>query len=89
MADGMPDRLLYEELLELLEEDFELLAPGTTCIVDGCTGYCPDCRSRPWCDNGLMRWPEDEEAHCMVVPDRVKAFVSADRLAFDRLVPEP
>jgi len=87
-CDGMPDRLFYEELLEAIEEDFELLAPGTTLHLDGCTGYCPDCVRWPWCENGLTLWAEDEEAGCMAVSAKAKPYVAQADLAISRLVCE-
>jgi hypothetical protein len=61
--EGVPTRLAYEHLREeLLGEEFAFLAPGTTCHITGCTGYCPDCFQRPWCESGSeYPWPDDEE----------------------------
>ena len=87
--EGMPARLFYEEVLEALEEDYEILAPGTTWHLDGCDGFCPECRRRPWCDNGLTLWPEDEEAGCMVVPDAVRPYVTAADVSLSRLELSP
>ena len=59
--DDVPDRLAYENLLGVLKEEFDLLDEGWW-HVDGCSGYCPDCFQRPWCDFGIQScWPEDEE----------------------------
>ncbi|MBN2451643.1 MAG: hypothetical protein JXR77_14740 [Lentisphaeria bacterium] len=82
---GMPDRLAYEELHALLDEEVELLAPGTTCCIDGCSGYCPECLRRPWCEYGLALWPEDEDAGCMVVPESARRFLAPADMALDRL----
>lgn len=76
LNDGVPPRLIYEHLLEVIEEEFELLGGGTW-HLDGCTGYCPGCFQRPWCESGNSScWSEDEEAGQMVFPEKVKRYVS-------------
>ena len=76
LNEGVPPRLIYEHLLEVIEEEFELLGGGTW-HLDGCTGYCPGCFQRPWCEFGANScWSEDEEVGCMVFPDNVKRYVS-------------
>jgi hypothetical protein len=76
LNEGVPPRLIYEHLLEVIEEEFELL--GGVWHLDGCTGYCPGCFQRPWCEFGTNScWSEDEEAGCMVFPENVKRYVSA------------
>jgi hypothetical protein len=88
-CEGMPDRLYYEELIAVLDDEYEILAPGTTCHLNGCTGYCPGCLRRPWCFNGRMRCSEDVEAHRMVVPDKVRSYVTDADLAFELLDNDP
>ena len=63
LCRGIPDRLVYEYLRESLAgSEFEFMGPATTCHLDGCTGYCPDCFQRPWCATGREEaWPEDLE----------------------------
>jgi len=36
-------------------------------------------------EQDLMRWLEDEEAGCMVVPDKVRSLVNQADLRLDRL----
>lgn len=76
LNDGVPPRLIYEYLLEEIEEEFELSGRGTWHLA-GCTGYCPGCFQRPWCEFGNSScWSEDEEAGQMVFPKNVKRYVS-------------
>lgn len=82
VMDGMPTRLLYRQILdEFIRADTMIplsTAENTTWVVDFCSGYCPDCLQRPWCDHGqLTDWPEDEKAGRMVVPDAVRTYVSS------------
>jgi len=83
--NDIPPRLIYEDLLETLEEEHEMLGmPGW--FLDGCDGYCPGCFQRPWCDQGCNScWQEDEEAGCMVFPDSVKRYVSVSPMSLQIL----
>ncbi|MFQ5602724.1 MAG: hypothetical protein ACE5HS_05595 [bacterium] len=73
----VPQRLIYEHLLELLHEKFELTQEGCW-HVNGCSGYCPGCFQRPWCAAGTAScWTEDEEAGKMFLPPELKNYVSA------------
>ncbi len=75
--DGIPPRLVYEYLLEEIGEDYEMLVEGAW-NLDGCSGYCPECFQRPWCDSGCKSsWPEDDEAGEMFLIESIKRFVSA------------
>jgi hypothetical protein len=77
LNDGIPPRLVYENLLEHLGEDFEF-DPGGGWCYDGCSGYCPGCFQRPWCDTGQGScWTEDEEAGKMSLIESLNRFVSA------------
>lgn len=77
LNDDIPPRLVYENLLEHLGEDFEFDPGGGWCF-DGCTGYCPDCFQRPWCEVGSSScWPEDEEAGKMSLIESLNRYVSA------------
>ena len=49
--EEIPPRLVYRHLLESLEDEFDIIIEGFW-HLDGCTGYCPDCFQRPWCDTG-------------------------------------
>jgi len=76
LQDGVPRRLVYGYLRrELHETSFEFLGSGTRIHLNACTGYCPGCFQRPWCDWGCGEtWPEDEEVGHLVIPDEAKRF---------------
>ncbi len=75
-GDDMPPRLVYEALLETLEDEFDLIANGCW-HLDCCTGRCPACVRRPWCEvGGGISWDEDEQAGYMVFPDSARRYVS-------------
>ncbi|MCB0185546.1 MAG: hypothetical protein KDE31_14860, partial [Caldilineaceae bacterium] len=81
----LPLRLLYEHLLEILEEDFDILFSGMW-HIDGCSGYCPGCFQRPWCDFGQSScWREDEEAGQLALIDVVQRYVSASPVSLPLL----
>lgn len=76
LKEDIPPRLVYEDLLEFLEEETDFIMTGCW-HLDGCTGYCPGCFQRPWCEFGTSScWNEDEESGCMVFPESVKRYVS-------------
>ncbi|MFC1854020.1 hypothetical protein ACFL27_27865 [candidate division CSSED10-310 bacterium] len=75
--EGIPPRLLYEHVLEFLNEEALFISHGC-CHYDGCSGFCPDCFQRPWCEGGgRLCWPEDEELGRMFLIEAVKRYVSA------------
>jgi len=75
---GIPPRLVYEYLIESLGETFELEPFGGGWHLDGCSGYCPDCFQRPWCDTGESScWSEDKEAGKMSLTEALNPYVSA------------
>lgn len=75
----IPDRLYYEYILDWIEEEHEL-CPGGGWHLDGCTGYCPGCVQRPWCETGqICIWPEDEDEGRMVIPKELKHYVSSSK----------
>ncbi len=75
--ENIPPRLVYHHLLDCLEEEFDTIGEGFW-HLDGCTGYCPGCFQRPWCEIGSQScWLEDEEAGTMHLIDSVKEYVSA------------
>ncbi|MBV6438387.1 MAG: hypothetical protein EPGJADBJ_00008 [Saprospiraceae bacterium] len=77
LNEGIPDRLVYEYLVESLGEVFELDLGGGW-HLDGCSGYCPGCFQRPWCDTGESScWTEDEEAGKMSLIEALNPYVSA------------
>lgn len=85
LNEGLPPRLVYEDLLDTLGDEFELIARGCW-HLDGCTGYCPDCFQRPWCEFGTEScWDEDEDAGVMVFPENVKRYVSASPVSLEIL----
>ncbi len=77
IREGVPPRLLYVELLDFIKEEFDTIQYGGF-FFDGCSGYCPGCFQRPWCEMGNEScWREDEEAGKMHLIDSVKTYVSA------------
>ena len=84
-VNQVPSRLVYEHLFEKLEDNFDLIIEGTW-HLDGCTGYCPGCFQRPWCESGTSAcWPEDKKAGEMVLIDSIKKYVSASPVSLDIL----
>lgn len=76
LCKGLPPRLLYAYLHETLGETFEVSNGG--CVIDGCSGYCPDCIQRPWCDTGQDScWSEDVEAGKIHFTEALTPYVSA------------
>jgi len=81
LNDGVPARLVYMYLLETLDEENEMLIEGGW-TLDGCSGYCPGCFQRPWCEQGgSSYWTEDEEAGKMFLIDSVKKYVSSSSVS--------
>jgi hypothetical protein len=81
----LPARLLYAYLLERLEEDFDILVDGMW-HIDGCSGYCPGCFQRPWCEFGSRScWREDEEAGKMVLIELTQQYVSSSPVSLHLL----
>lgn len=78
---GIPSRLLYQFLLKKLDNSFELDAPGNSSggwTIDGCTGNCPECFRRPWCDIGQVTcWTEDKNAGKIHFTEELSDFISA------------
>jgi hypothetical protein len=82
----IPDRLYYEYILDCIEEEHDH-CPDDGWHFDGCSGYCPGCVQRPWCDTGLERvWPEDEDAGMMALPEELKDYVSASPVSLEVLL---
>jgi len=83
--DDIPLPLVIMHLLEMLDEQFEMINDGFW-HLDGCSGYCPDCFQRPWCEAGCEScWQEDEEAGKMFLIDIVKRYVSASPVSLSIL----
>jgi len=75
LNDGIPKRLEYQQMLDALEDED---MGGEGWHNDGCSGYCPGCIQRPWCESGEeMTWGEDEKAGKMKFPEELNKFVSA------------
>ena len=86
LVNSLPDRLVYDSILEWIGEKFDL-CPGGGWHLDGCTGYCPDCIQRPWCEAGQeLCWPDDKEAGKMALPKELKGYVSASPNSLDVLL---
>ena len=79
LQDGVPARLAYKEIMEWAGEDHELIGSmGGGWFYDGCSGYCPGCFQRPWCEFGNSScWREDEEAGKIHFTEELKPYVSA------------
>jgi hypothetical protein len=85
LNQDIPDRIVYEYIWETLEEEQDL-DDGGGWFIDGCSGYCPGCFQRPWCDTGQKgSWKEDEAAEKMHLIDDLKEFVSASPFSLDIL----
>jgi hypothetical protein len=75
--EEVPIRLKYMYLLKSLDEEYEIINTGFW-HLDGCSGYCPDCFQRPWCEYGCQSyWTEDEKEGKMFLINSVKQYVSA------------
>ncbi len=49
--ERLPARLAYQELYRIVTtESFEVTGPDTRTHLTCCTGYCPDCIQKPYCD---------------------------------------
>jgi hypothetical protein len=87
LQDTAPRSLLLAYLRkELATLRFDYAGTGGWWHVDGCSGCCPECFQRPWCEAGTCTcWPEDEEAGVMVVPPEVEPYLSATLPTVDEL----
>ncbi|NOQ37238.1 MAG: hypothetical protein GQ569_15330 [Methylococcaceae bacterium] len=84
-SDDIPDRLLYEHLRDSLNDEFDIINEGFW-HLDGCSGHCPSCFQRPWCESGNSScWPEDEAAGEMYITEEVGQFFSASPLSLKTL----
>jgi len=72
----LPPHIFLMALCEMLEEECERMEGGGW-MLDGCSGYCPGCLQRPWCETGQsLGWTEDEEAGGMHIRPELWDFVS-------------
>ncbi len=72
----LPPPILLMALCEMLEEETERME-GEGWTLDGCSGYCPGCLQRPWCNTGQsLGWAEDNEAGGMHLRAELQDFVS-------------
>jgi hypothetical protein len=72
----VPHQLAYKILIDMLNEEFDLLTEGFW-HINGCSGYCPGCEQRPWCETGgQLCWSEDEKIGEMYLIDSVRKYVS-------------
>lgn len=80
LNNDVPPKLIYQFLWEYLGKSFELSNSFQSLggwTIDGCSGYCPGCFQRPWCDTGGEgAWLEDERAGKMDLIEMVQEFVS-------------
>lgn len=72
----IPAKIRYAYLLKVArEEKFPLMAEGTFMVL-GCSGFCPGCIQRLWCENGRETgWLEDEEAGGLALTPEIKEFL--------------
>lgn len=63
--DEAPQRAVYSYLLELLEEPIQFTADGVWTVIDGCSGYCPECFIKEWCD--ANSYDSDDEPSASVM----------------------
>ena len=85
LNDGLPPRLLYAFLHEILEDTF-LVSDGSM-VIDGCTGYCPGCVQRPWCQSGQdICFREDVEAGKIHFTEELAPYVSAEPHSLEALL---
>lgn len=72
----LPPHILLMALCEMLDEESERIEGGGW-MLDGCSGYCPGCLQRPWCDTGQsLGWTEDRQAGGMHLREELRHFVS-------------
>lgn len=84
-VDEVPPRILYEYLWEMLDDESEFLGMAGW-HIDACSGFCPECIRRPWCDvGGALCFDEDEAAGAMALPDQVRRYVSASPVSLQIL----
>ena len=76
LVEDLPPIIAYRYMWEQLDEEFELGTDGW--VIDGCSGYCPGCLQRPWCESGQEdAWPEDQEIGKIFFIEDLRKFVSA------------
>lgn len=64
-SEELPDRVLYKHLTEeVIPEDtiHASTQAGFTCVLDGCSGNCPDCFQKDYCKIGMEYEDNDEES---------------------------
>ncbi len=77
LCEGVPPRLLYAYLHEILDDTF-LMSDGGW-VIDGCTGYCPGCIQRPWCQSGQDTcFSEDVAAGKIHFTEELAPYISAE-----------
>lgn len=77
LHDGVPLPLVHAYLKGVVDdEDFDIDEPHAFTVLDGCSGYCPACFQRPWCEVGKEpNWPEDEDAERIVYAKEVRPYL--------------
>jgi len=86
-VDGLPVKVEYLWLKEQLkDEEFQYLGENTNTHLTGCDCYCPTCMQRLWCDNGLAKFPEDEKAGKMIIPDTLQKYLNKDLPTIDQMI---
>ena len=81
----IPPRLVYEYLIDAMNDEYDIIEEGFW-HLDGCSGYCPGCFQRPWCEWGCNScWTEDENAGEMYIIESVRRFVSPSAISLEVL----
>ena len=57
--DEIPLQLKYELVKDTFLDDIHYM-PGWQMTHDFCTGYCPDCKLKDYCENCIHDWANDE-----------------------------
>lgn len=84
-VDRLPHRVAYEMVFGELDEVFDILGGGIW-HLDGCSGFCPDCIQRPWCEIGwTLCFEEDETEGVMVFCDAAKRFACPTKISLQLL----
>jgi hypothetical protein len=83
--DDLPPRLVYEYIEENLSDELQFF-PLFDAELETCSGICPLCIRRPWCEDGWnYDWDEDREAGKIVFPRTVLRFVSPSPMSLEIL----
>ncbi len=84
-TNDVPPQLVYQYILSSFDDEFDVIVDGYW-HLDGCSGFCPGCFQRPWCELGICScWREDEEQGDMVIEKLARKFVSPSPISLELL----